>query len=394
MSNLPQITILAFSPIQRDARVLRQIEYLAQAYSITVVGYGQLAQPIHPAVRMCSIEPDNSSVNAQKFRNRTLLLLGKVMPSLGYETWYWSKSNHRSAYEALQKSKAHLIHANDWNALPVAYKAAQQSGARFVLDLHEYAPLEAAQRRTWYLYQKPMIEYFLRKYGRFAAATITVNQTIAEKYIQEYAFQPIVIMNAPQQTQLPIFRPVNPACIRLVHHGVPNRDRQLELMIQAVALADDRYILDLILVDSTDDYLLELKALAARLAPNRIHFLPPVPPAEIVTRLTEYDMGFYLLPPVNFNNMAALPNKFFDFVSAGLAVCIGPSQEMARLTRQWGLGVVAESFDSAVVAATLNKLTATEIERMKRQSLEAGKSLNANIEMAKLQTLYAQLLHQ
>jgi hypothetical protein len=127
-------------------------------------------------------------------------------------------------------------------------------------------------------------------------------------------------------------------------------------------------------------------------APGRVFFHQPVRPAEIVSRISEFDMGIFVLPFTSFSYWAALPNKFFDFIAAGLAVCIGPSPEMTQLVRQFGFGVVTRSFEPAEVADTLNRLSAADIDQMKLKALEAGDTLNADVEMAKLIALYTGLL--
>jgi hypothetical protein len=40
MKSRPTICIISFSPIARDARVLRQIDYLAPHYDLAVLGHG------------------------------------------------------------------------------------------------------------------------------------------------------------------------------------------------------------------------------------------------------------------------------------------------------------------------------------------------------------------
>jgi glycosyltransferase involved in cell wall biosynthesis len=199
-------------------------------------------------------------------------------------------------------------------------------------------------------------------------------------------------MNAPQYTKTLRSKQTEPNQIRLIHHGSAMRDRRLELMIQAIAYTDLRYTLHFMLIESSQEYTSWLRSLAHRLAPGRVFFHQPVQPNQVVDRLAEYDIGFYSLPFTNFNNLVALPNKFFDFVAAGLAVCIGPSPEMARLTRQYGFGVVTQSFDPKEVAAALNALTAVDIDQMKSRAVEARRILNADVEMAKLTNLYSNLL--
>jgi hypothetical protein len=242
-----------------------------------------------------------------------------------------------------------------------------------------------------------MVDYFLRKYVPRVSARVTINETIAREYEAEYGFRPSVVMNVPECTKPPDLRPTDPRQIRLVHHGMAMPERKLELMIGALASTDERYSLNFILVKSNtaqQRYISRLQGMAERVAPGRVLFHEAVPPSDIVERLSAFDMGFYLLPPVTWNDAVALPNKFFDFVAAGLSVCIGPSPEMAALTRQFGFGVVADSFQPRRVAEMLNKLTASDIDQMKLKAGEARKVLNAEAEMGKLTALYSQLFRK
>jgi glycosyltransferase involved in cell wall biosynthesis len=90
--------------------------------------------------------------------------------------------------------------------------------------------------------------------------------------------------------------------------------------------------------------------------------------------------------------LIALPNKFFEFIAAGLAVCIGPSLSMAEIVNQYGCGVVAASFEPAVLAGVLNQTTAVEWDEMRQASLRAAQVLNADVEMGKLVQIYRALL--
>lgn len=384
-----KIAIISFSQIHRDARVLRQVEYLSKHFSVTVLGYGQLDPSLEGNAQMLPIQPPTSL--ARRIRKAILFPLGRIFPKQVYEAWYWSENEYKMALALLVKSGADVIHANDWESLPVAVRAAQDIGASVVLDLHEYAPLMRENRRYWRTFYKPAIDYFLRKCLPHISASVTVNHALAERYAKEYDIQPIVVMNVPRYTNAPQFRPTDSQQISLIHHGDATSDRKLELMIEALTHTDSRYTLHLMLVERTRGYISKLKTLAQRLASDRVFFHDPVRPTEIVERISEFDIGIFVLPSVEFNSKSALPNKFFEFVAAGLAVCIGPSPEMARLTLQFGFGKVAQSFEPIKVASILNSLSAADIDRMKLKAIEARKVLNADIELGKLVQLYSNL---
>ena len=161
-------------------------------------------------------------------------------------------------------------------------------------------------------------------------------------------------------------------------------------MIRMLDDLDDRFTLDLILVPSEPAYFDYLRRLA-RDRP-RVRFLDPVPMPEIAARLNHYDLGLYLLEPNSFNNRHALPNKFFEFIQARLAIAIGPSPEMARLVRAHGLGIVADDFDPRSLAASLKGLTTADIDAFKAASHRAAPVLSWDYEREILRQEVARLL--
>lgn len=388
MNKKQKIAIISFSDIPKDGRVLRQIQYLSTQYEIDVIGYGDLLPKFKQQDNIHMFPVAAPTSKQRRLKKSLLLPLGKIFSKSIYEYWYWKETEYQTALQILKDNQPRIIHANDWESVTLAVEAARNTGAKIVADLHEYAPLMRNNRWYWRTFYKPLMEYFLHKYGAYTDASITVGKTIADRYREEYDLDPIVVMNTPGCTYKPPYRATNPDKIHLIHHGNATRDRNLETMIETIALAEQRYELNFMLIERDSGYINSLKELANRVAPKRVHFHTPVQPNEIVNKIAEFDMGFYLMPAVNFNQSAALPNKFFEFVMAGLAICIGPSQEMARLTKQFNFGMVAPSFKLEEVANLLNQLTNNDIDYMKQQAIKARKTLNADVEMEKLINIY------
>jgi hypothetical protein len=385
------ICLISFSPIYRDARVLRQIQYLSAQYCLTVIGYGppHPAWQNHPRVKWITVTEDRHKL-AKPFR-LAMLLLGRLYPPL-YNVWYWQKSHHQLALTEAITSGCRALHANDWETLPLAAEATKKTGACLVFDSHEYEPLMFENFRSWKLLHSPAITYFIRRYAHLADASITVAPVIAARYRQEFKLDPIVVLNAPDLVPLPD-RESDTNQIRLIHHGVANPERRLERMIETVALCDPRYSLHFMLVENNPAYVKSLRKLAEQVAPGRVTFHSPVAPEEIVQQISQYDIGFYLLElSDNYNNRAALPNKFFDFIAAGLAICIGPSPAMAEIVHQYGLGCVASTLNPAEVATMLNRLNVEQLLTMRQAARTAAQQLNAEHEMNKVVKLYHQLL--
>ena len=110
---------------------------------------------------------------------------------------------------------------------------------------------------------------------------------------------------------------------------------------------------------------------------DRITFHEPVAPAALPAALNQFDVGVFCMPPINTNARFALPNKFFDFVQARLAVAVGPAEEMARLVREHGLGVVSDEFSQESFAAALATIDPDALLRYKRASDAAARDLSS-----------------
>ncbi|MFN8497384.1 MAG: glycosyltransferase [Anaerolineae bacterium] len=383
-----RICIIAFKDARSTIHVLRQIHYLSPDYDLTVIAHGS---------------PDATWTNVSWRPIPQATLLSKVTRLLCYviailwppmsEVWYWQTRRFKAAFEAALASDCDAIHANDWQALPIAIEVARRTGAQVVFHQHEYAELEREDSLAWRLLVSPAIHRLLVKYTSDPAvavdASITVCEPIAERYRHELGIHPIVVYNAPPPVAIGRSgQPADPHRIRLIHHGFAQRGRGLHNLVKAMALADERFTLDFMLMADDPAYLDYLQALARRVAPGRVFFRAPVRPLDIVPTVSEYDIGLCVIEPSTYNFLMMLPNKLFEYVQAGLALCIGPSPAMVAIARRHGVGVVTAGFAPGDIAAALNRLSLDEIRAMREASRQAAAVLNADVEMAKVVALY------
>ncbi|MCD6577568.1 MAG: hypothetical protein J7K66_06105, partial [Anaerolineaceae bacterium] len=105
-----------------------------------------------------------------------------------------------------------------------------------------------------------------------------------------------------------------------------------------------------------------------------------------------YDIGIHNLNTKNLNHLNALPNKFFDFMMAGLAVAINPLPIMKKLIDEYQLGIILDGRSPHEWANKINSLSIEQIDQFKINSLKAAKMLNAGVEMNKLYKIYESLL--
>ena len=88
----------------------------------------------------------------------------------------------------------------------------------------------------------------------------------------------------------------------------------------------------------------------------------------------------------------ALPNKFFDFIMAGLAIAVSPLPMMQKIVVEHNIGVVVEDQTPQSMARVLNALAADDINKYKLNSLKLAKSMNAETESEKLLSHYQRII--
>ena len=355
-----KILIVSFSPISRDPRVMRQIRLLEKCYELTVMGYGE-----QPAADIQYIEL--TKTNKSFFRRISFAL--KLSLKL-FENYYWNTPPVREALHKIPSKNFDLIIANDVSALPLALRIGKDG--KVLLDAHEYAPRQFEDRWLWKLFFKGLNHYLCKQYLPRVDGMVTVCEGLSNEYLKQYGVRADIVHNAPIFQNLSP-TPVDEHSIKLIHHGLAAPSRHLELTIELMGLLDERFALDLMLIEAVPGYLQRLKDLCKN--NPRIRFVPPVSMVDICKAINKYDIGVFLLPPVNFNYQNALPNKFFEFIQANLAIAIGPSPEMAKLVEKYHCGVIASSFEPSALANALNVLGVEEIRNFKLAANIAAQDL-------------------
>jgi glycosyltransferase involved in cell wall biosynthesis len=354
-----RVLVVSFSQLASDPRVDRQVTALRTRHEIAAAGFGPPRQRVDEFVEI----PVPRRTRLGKVKGVIHLILRR------YEDAYWEHPSYVATFELLQKVRANAVIANDLTALPIALRLNKP----VVFDAHEYAPAQHAEKLWWRLLIAPYARWQSRHYIPQVASMTTVGKAISEQYERETGVRSAVVTNAPPSADLepsPVHDPV-----RILHHGGAQSGRGLEEMIRVAELLDDRFTVDFVLVPTVPGY---REKLIRRARGNpRIGFPPPQPMHLLVQMANDYDIGLFLLPPVTLQRLYALPNKFFEFIQARLAVAVGPSPEMARLVRQYQCGVVADDFEPETIAAALNALDDGSIASFKRASHAAASELSA-----------------
>ncbi len=380
-----RVCIISFSDLKSDPRVRRQICALKHRYDVTTLG---LKKSEINGVREFVLSDDRTRYD--RVRSRLRFFLARLFKDL-YPDYIKLKYPIKAVMEILSDEKFDLIIANGLEALIVAERIAVRDGAGVLLDEHEYEARRIEDHWFHRLFINPYKDFLCRKYLSLVDSMITVSPGIADEFDRCYGVKPEVILNAPEYKKIKL-KKVKPNNIHLIHQGLAHPSRKLEDMIHTMALLEERFHLTLMLVIRDTGYFNYLKRLSNKVCPNRVDFTDPVPFDEIISTISEYDIGLIVLRPTSFKLKHALPNKIFESIMAGLAVVIGPSPEMKNIVEEFNCGFVSGSFDLREIGRLINNLTPEEIMERKRAALEAAKFLNAEQELKKLLRVVEEIL--
>jgi glycogen(starch) synthase len=99
-----------------------------------------------------------------------------------------------------------------------------------------------------------------------------------------------------------------------------------------------------------------------------------------VREAAEFDVGLFALPGHSLQNFHVLPNKFFEYTMAGLALCVSDLPEMSRLLHGYELGRLIADVTPQAVAAAINGFDRASIDRFKQNAGKAALELNWEVE--------------
>lgn len=407
------VLILSFTSVLQSPRESRQISFfLSKGWNVSVAGYTSstdIAVFASPSFSFMSLngEVAKDTVSTPTKRTRssfyssvrrgifTALRGLSFIPGVAVWSSLYLRSDLRSTFSKISDlENVDLIVAHGYLTLPVAYRLSKRWGCSFVVDMHEHSRTQHQTMHWWKNFSWYIRDYFYtyaleKKFLPRAKAITTVSPGIAQDLEKNYSLPRVhVVRSTPfyQKMPLKLLRPDSP--ITFLYHGFITPRRGIAMCIRAIALAHPRCRL---IIRGIGDkmFIQSLQNLAHNVAPDRIFFAPPVAMRDLVRAANESaDVGLFVTNVAIFQRRYGLPNKFFEYTMAGLALLLVDFPEFRTLIDLYGHGVLLSDPTPQRLAEAMSDMSWDRVNAFKEASLKAAHELCWEKEQLEMERAY------
>lgn len=321
--------------------------------------------------------------------------------------WRWIRHGLQAwqILHILASTSARVYHAHDLPALILLsiVRAGRHKRPALVYDSHElylFQPRNRSRLAEWlHQFTLPLAMALEGYLARRANGVLALVEGRARLLSRWYKIpRPLVIHNAldpvdehaPAPINLQFVIGMGRRCI--VHTGnIVERWLAVAELVRAVALLPDDVALVFLGQGESAGY---VRTLADQLGLNgRVYIVPPVQPDQVAAVIRSADVAAIPLRPESWNIRAALPNKLFEAIGAGVPVLASNMFVLRRIVRRYDLGLCCDFNDPAAIAAALRQMLTPEAQSHYRACVRAAQvEINQQAEMRKLLDFYRLLL--
>lgn len=256
-----------------------------------------------------------------------------------------------------------------------------------IYDAHEYFT-ELKEVRT-----RPVVKRFWTSVERFAAPQFqfgyTVSEGLAAEFKRKYGRSYAVIRN------LPVLHPKEEEESRepiLLYQGAVNEARGFEYLVPAMKQVPYKLV-----VCGDGNFMDTLKRLVKQHGvEEKVELKGMMLPEDLRVWAAKATLGIGLAEREGMNQFHALPNKFLDYMHAGLPQIAMNFPEYQKINQQYQIAVLLDQLSVADVAAAINETMQNKnlLLKMHKNALQARKVYCWQKEETTLHQFYQQLLSE
>ncbi|MBL4578570.1 MAG: glycosyltransferase [Flavobacteriales bacterium] len=275
---------------------------------------------------------------------------------------FYAAYNFRLFFFLLFK-RCDILVANDLDTLLANYCAAKIKGVPLIYDSHEYfcGMPELSDR--------PFVRSVWRGIERSIfpklKCVITVNQSVADLYHNEYGKEVHVVKNYPMgevqqeiKSKSALGLPDDKHLI--LYQGAVNLNRGLEEAVQAMQWVDNAILL---IIGNGNSFSNLKKVISSCDHRDRIMLKGWLPFEELIHYTKNADVGLAIEKDSSLNYKYSLSNKLFDYIHSGLPILSSRLVENERIISEYEVGAFIDNHDPQHIASQLGFMLSDSAHR-------------------------------
>lgn len=294
--------------------------------------------------------------------------------------WFYIEYNTRLFFYLLFK-KMDAICAIDLDTILPCLIISKWKRVPRIYDAHELftelkeVVIRPGIKKVWTRIEKYAVPQFLLGY--------TVSESIAAEFNHRYGVFYKTIRN------MPLLRTPDAESGRenfILYQGAVNEARAFEYLIPAMKHVDCRLV-----VCGDGNFMPQLRKLIADHGlQKKVELKGMLPPEELWKVSQKAYMGIAVAENEGMNQYLALPNKFFDYIHAGLPQVTMNYPEYYRINKQYEVAILIDDLAPQRIATAINNLLLDDVMymRLKQNCLRARLELNWQNEQKNLLSFY------
>jgi len=309
--------------------------------------------------------PETEAIDA----NRTVLRIASTFSRFSKNLLFESLAYFELLIRVVWRLKGlEITHINvhSLSVLPTAVALKLSKRAQLIYDPHELETERAGLNGL----RKVVSKFMERTLMPFVSSIVVVSPSIQRWYEANYPGKPVYLIrnmpdgSASKNVKSKILRKMVSASdgdILFIYQGLFGPGRGLEMILQAFTQTSNKEAHCVFMGNGALQPVIQ----EAAKNHNNIHLIPPVEPSQVLSYSSGADIGLSVIENCCLSYHYCLPNKFFEYIAAGIPIIVSPCPDQAEIIAINENGWVIEESTDALIEF-LNKLTSAELGDKKR----------------------------
>jgi len=250
--------------------------------------------------------------------------------------------------------KADILWANDLDTLLPNFLIAWLKNLKLIYDSHEYFTMsvyKATSRKVWQHLESVLFPRLKN--------VITVNDSIKKVYEEKYQVPITVIRNVPYKNDLHANEKIDIDAnkkILIIQGAGINENRGAEEAVEMMQFLPDEFLL---LFIGKGTIIEKLKKMAKDLKQeNKVMFIGLLPYQKMMNYTRKSFLGL-IFEKIDFTDEHnfALPNRFFDYIKAGIPILSTKAVEIKALIARYDIGDLVDNLSPVHLAEKIIQIS-------------------------------------